>query len=98
MTRGPRRSFGHAANPDARTRHAGVGNGKPSGAAASDRRARGDAEEHRDGRRDDRRPRTGPASDPRASRRLSPLEYILLAVIAIAVMITIVMAIVDPSG
>lgn len=32
------------------------------------------------------------------SRRLSQLEYMLLAVIAIAVMITVAMAIIDPSG
>jgi hypothetical protein len=50
-----------------------------------------------------RRPRDGgrrarPSSGRPTRRRLGPLEYMLLALIALGVAITIAMAVIDPAG
>jgi hypothetical protein len=44
------------------------------------------------------RPRRRRASEPPKSRRLGPLEYTLLVLIALGIAITVVMAIVNPSS
>jgi hypothetical protein len=46
----------------------------------------------------DDRPRRSSSRDRTAARRLGPVEYLLLTLIALGVAITIAMFIVDPSG
>ncbi|MGH2894321.1 MAG: hypothetical protein ACRDPM_13815 [Solirubrobacteraceae bacterium] len=88
----------HETNPSRHTGAMGAGDAQADRAAAADRRDRGDAEERRGGRHDRGRRRSDPASDQTAKRRLGPPEYMLLAVIAVAIAITIAMAVIDPSG
>lgn len=56
------------------------------------------AEEHRHRRRHGARRRAHPSQDRPTRRRLGRMEYMLLALIALGVAITIAMAIIDPSG
>ncbi len=62
----------------------------------TDRGHKAEVEEH--ARRRGREWRLGRSSVERTRRRLGPLEYTLLALIALGIAITIVMAIIDPSG
>jgi hypothetical protein len=88
----------HETNPDGHTGGPGAGNAQPATAAAPDRRGQGDTEEHRGRRHEGGLGRADPASAHTPWRRLGPLEYTLLAVIALALAITIAMAVIDPSG
>jgi hypothetical protein len=56
-----------------------------------------DTKGHRHRRRDGGR-HTHPSWDRRTHRRLGPMEYVLLALIALGVAITIAMAIIDPAA
>jgi hypothetical protein len=69
-----------------------------AGAAATDRRTQGDEAQQRGSARVRLR-RGGLSSANRTTaRRLDSFDYLLLALIAIGVAITIAMAIVDPAG
>ena len=89
----------HQANPPDQCDLRPEGGGPPHTAAPMDRRNRAATEEHR--RTPSRNPqwRVGRSSaDRKGWRRLGPLDYLLLFLVALSVAITIEMAIFNPSG